>query len=745
MDDRDTRGSSLLDLFRLDVDMQTRTLAAKLLLLEQNPRASLHLEALMRAAHSIKGAGRLVGVEPAVRLAHVMEDCFVAAQRGQIIISPAHVDVLLKAVDHLIHVAYLSEGALATWNDTQEAQLCEIMGAVEMITASAVDGGVVGAPQAEAPPAPMATAAPTADRALRVTAERLDRLTGLASEIVVESRWVQPYGQMMLRLKQRQIELIHILDQLREAVGDGQLGERVTQHLHDARDKAAACREYLLERLVDLDQYDRRNSSLAIQLHREAVSTRMRPFADGVQGLPRMVRDLARSLDKWARLDIQGLATQVDRDVLTDIEAPLNHLLRNAVDHGVETPAERRQAGKPEQALIKLSAGHQAGMLAVTVEDDGRGIDIEYLRRIVTERRLAPTQIAAKLTEAELLEFLFLPNFSTRSEVTELSGRGVGLDVVRDTVQALGGSVHVSSQLGKGTRFYLQLPLTTSVLSVLLVEIAQAPFALSLARIDRILKLPYDQLHVIGGHQYATLDGEHVGLVSAAQVLELGQGQGNADNLLSIVVLSNRQHRYGVVVDGLLGQRDLAVQPLDARFGKVRDVVSAALMEDGSPVLILDVDDLLRSVDKLVGDGRLQQVHGPAAGSKLGAKRKRILVVDDSITVRELEKQILQARGYQVDVAVDGMDGWNALRSQGYDLVISDVDMPRMDGIELLRMIRADPGLRSKPVIIVSYKDRPEDRQRGLEAGADYYLTKGSFHDQRLADAVIDLIGEALS
>ena len=230
-------------------------------------------------------------------------------------------------------------------------------------------------------------------------------------------------------------------------------------------------------------------------------------------------------------------------------------------------------------------------------------------------------------------------------------------------------------------------------------------------------------------------------MITAHQILEIGEGT-RASDQLPVIVMGDSGHTYGLVVDRFLGERELVVQPLDAQLGKIKDIAAGALMPDGSPVLIVDAEDMVRSIDKLVSGGRLSSVsNDQAAGNS--PKRKRVLVVDDSLTVREVERKLLGNRGYDVEVAVDGMDGWNAVRTGHFDLVVTDIDMPRMDGIELVALINKDPNLKSVPVMIVSYKDRDEDRQRGLEAGAAYYLTKGSFHDETLLQAVVDLIGEA--
>jgi two-component system, chemotaxis family, sensor histidine kinase and response regulator WspE len=344
------------------------------------------------------------------------------------------------------------------------------------------------------------------------------------------------------------------------------------------------------------------------------------------------------------------------------------------------------------------------------------------------------------------MEFLFLPGFSLTRKVTELSGRGVGLDIVKSMTQEVGGTVKASSRSGKGTSFLFQLPLTLSVIRTLLVEIAGEPYAFPLARIDRVVKIPPSAITSIENRPYFTLDGENIGLISVAQVLELSTAP-LPDAPIWVVTLSNTTHTYGLWVDRCLGEHELVVRPLDSRLGKIPDISAAALMEDGSLVLIIDVADLVQSMNTLLTSNRLLNVSTSTTGQSvepMGAVRdlKRVLVVDDSITVREMERKLLQNRGYRVEVAVDGMEGWNAVRAQPYDLVISDIDMPRMNGIELIQQIKQHPRLKAIPVIVVSYRDREEDRLQGLEAGADYYLTKSSFHDDTLIEAVIDLIGE---
>jgi two-component system, chemotaxis family, sensor histidine kinase and response regulator WspE len=765
---------SMLDLFRMEAEGQAQVLGAGLLALERNPTAPDQLESCMRAAHSLKGAARIVDVAAGVRVAHAMEDCFVAAQQGHVKLSKPGIDALLSATDLLLRIASTPESKLGQWVDGAAADVdacvATLAGVVngsasvpnqvsapppaETTSERPVDAPRIEVPPSTAPtepapggPAPPAAVARTArdesdraDRVLRVTAESLNRLLGLAAESRVESRWVKSFSDSLMRLKRTQEACGTLLDDLRHAL-PSRLDDRAAIAMAELQRTTLECQQLLGERLVELDMFDRRSISLSHRMYDEALACRMRPFADGIQAYPRMVRDVAHALGKQVTLEIVGESTQVDRDILIKLDAPLGHLLRNAVDHGLETPDERLRAGKPADGTLRIEARHTAGTLQISVSDDGRGIDVEQIRQAVVARNLIHEDAARTLADGELLEFLFLPGFSMKKTVTDVSGRGVGLDVVQDMVKAVRGTVRVASTLGKGTRFLLQLPVTLSVVRTLLADIGGEPYAFPLASIQRTLKIDPDKVEVLEGRQYFHYDGRSISLVTAHQVLGTERPFERGDEL-TIIVLADHGAIYGLVVDGFLGERELVVQPLDPLLGKVKDVSAGALMEDGSPVLILDTDDLLRSIDRIAAAGRPNRIQHEVTVER-ESRRKRVLVVDDSLTVRELERKLLTNAGYEVEVAVDGMDGWNAVRGGHFDLVVSDIDMPRMDGIELVSLITRDPKLKSIPVMIVSYKDRDEDRRRGLDAGASYYLAKSSFHDETLLHAVVDLIGQA--
>lgn len=947
----------MLELFRMEVETQAAILNENLLALEHSPGTATELESLMRASHSIKGAARIVQLDPVVKIAHLMEDCFVAAQSGQIKIDSAEkIDSLLAGVDLIQRISLLEETELTAWFDTHQIEIdrlaeelsnllysspdstpqegpgndepvslsaseppaetslnlpspepispveidpsmlalfCSevappttllyqnlqqlqqdlnhpldpdsliqairlIKGAAKILqlnelvyfARSAEDLFLIGQrhqtrlndqqihlllsglqsliefihhpetaltnlslilsqfntftaalsptsipeilatnlptetfsqtppqaasqptpkpsldrttllpapvhptselttetpehrPQIQSPNIPSKSAKPNStDRVVRVSAENLNRLMGLAGESIVEANWLQPFADSLLKLRKQQLELYNLLEKLQESLTDYPLNQRAENYLSSSRQKANDCRTILSERLSELELFARRSANLSDRLYREVIASHMRPFADGVQGFPRMVRDLARQLNKQVTLEILGKSTQVDRDILEKLEAPLTHILRNALDHGIEPPEERVGTGKPAAGTVRLEAAHRGGMLSITITDDGRGVSLESLRQKIVNKGMVSAEMAHQLSESELMEFLFLPGFSTASSVTEISGRGVGLDIVQSMIQEVGGILRAMSHPGKGMSFHLQLPLTLSVIRTLLVEIAGEPYAFPLTRIDRILMLDRAEIATVENHQYFNLDHQkNIGLVSACQVLEL-PATTRPPEFLPVIIISDRLSSYGLAVDKFLGERDLVVRPLDPRLGKVPDINAAALMADGSPVLIIDVEDMVRSIDKLLTKGRLNKV-SQTTESTIIKTRPRLLVVDDSITVREVERKMLENNGYEVDVAVNGMDGWNAIRTGHYDLVITDVDMPRMNGIELVSLIKNHPELKTTPVIIVSYKDREEDRLRGLEVGADYYLTKSSFHDNTLLKAVIDLIGQ---
>ncbi|MGH7226647.1 MAG: chemotaxis protein CheA, partial [Gemmataceae bacterium] len=373
-----------------------------------------------------------------------------------------------------------------------------------------------------------------------------------------------PFATALLKLKKHHDHLANVLDGLVQALRDSGPSAPLAGLAEEARLRSARCRQDLAQRIAEFEDHAAQAEDLNARLYLEVIGSRMRPFADGVSGMARMVRDLARSLGKQVRLEIAGEQTKVDRDILDKLESPLTHLLRNAIDHGLEPPGQRSDAGKPECGSLRLEARHRAGMLVVSVEDDGRGIDLKRLRSQIVERGLSRPDLVAAMNETELLSFLFLPGFSTAEVVTEVSGRGVGLNAVSDMVRQVGGSVHVFSRLGHGTTFHLQLPLTLSVLRAVIVDIGGEPYAFPHNRIDRLLYVPRVGLDSLENRQFVSVDDRNVGLVLAGQVFDVTSQPPQGDDL-PVLLVSDASGQYGLIVDAFRGEQDLVVRPLDPR------------------------------------------------------------------------------------------------------------------------------------------------------------------------------------
>jgi len=721
----DLSSYSMEELFRADAEGQCATLSDGLLALEKASNPAELLESLMRAAHSLKGAARIIGLDSAVKVAHVMEDIFVTAQKTNRAPNADSVDGLLRGVDLLKQLAGVSPGTPEPVEIDEFVRVCQ-----------SADWKAIKAPVATipAPSAPEPPAAPSATRRdVRLDAERLDTLLGLAGQAVVAS---QSGTRQLLSLR-------GILRQLQAALRDASRvnGEaRRAEFLAHAMALASQSQAALAEENEHRDLHGRSLGRLCNRIYNETLACRMRPFGDITAGLRRLARDVTRDLGKETRVEIQGEDTEVDRDLLDRLDGPLSHLVRNALDHGLELPAEREKKGKPREGCLQISARHQSGWLVVSVADDGRGPNYQAVRSAVVARGLAAEDHVAALSEPELLDFLLLPGFSLSEKVTEISGRGVGLDAVRAMAYASGGSLRLLRRENGGFLCEVILPVSLSLVRTLIVEIGGDFFALPLTRVERVMQVLPEELHAAAGRQHIFVGSERLEILSASQVLELESAP--ATGAMSLVILHGPQGRIGLAVDRLVGQRELSLQRVDPALGRIQDVSATALLDTGEPVVVLDVDDLAVTAVNFSSGSRYRPL--ATESHREEQKVRRILVADDSLTVRELERKLLAHRGYAVETAVDGADAWNALRSGHYDLLVTDIDMPRVDGIELTRLVRADARLRDMPVVVVSYKDRDEDRSRGLEAGADFYLPKSSYQDESLLNAVQELIGDPL-
>ena len=491
--------------------------------------------------------------------------------------------------------------------------------------------------------------------------------------------------------------------------------------------------------LRELDRLIHSHDLNSERLHHEVLQARLRPFGDVVPNLRRLVRDISAEIGKRVRLEVIGERTEVDRDILERLRAPLEHLLRNALDHGLETPEERAANGKPPQGTIRMRARHENGRLAITLSDDGRGVHIAAVRDRAVERGLVRSSVASLLSDGEILEFLFLPGFSTRTEVTEISGRGFGLDVVQSAVHESGGSVRIENAPGLGTTFHIVLPVTRSLMRVMQVEIEGEVYAVPLNRLSRIASVTVNREQ--DGSATVEVGDARVPVIHMMDALQ-SAGTEIKSGLATVIFLLTEKGREAPIafqIDRVVDETTIAVRQLDPRLGRMASIAAVTLTEQNVPMLIVEPDDVLRLA--LQAQQRLVSSQpGEQAGD---AGRGSVLIVDDSATVRQMLRRTLLRARYHVATAEHGAEAWNLLQVAQFDLLVSDVDMPEMNGIELVEHVRANSRLSHMPIILLSYKGREEDRRRGLEAGADAYVTKGEFQEKAFLQTVLDLVGPA--
>jgi len=443
------------------------------------------------------------------------------------------------------------------------------------------------------------------------------------------------------------------------------------------------------------------------------VSGALAPFG-------RMVRDLGRGIGKQVGLRVVGGETEVDRDVLEAIKDPVMHLLRNAVDHGVETAEQRRKSGKPVEAPIEVRVRSRGGSLELEVADDGRGITSESVARVALERGLATAEQLSEMSEDSIRGFVFHDGFSTAREVSDVSGRGVGLAVVQSAVEKLGGRVALETNQGRGSCFKLVLPLNLATMRLLLVEAEAQTFAFPAAAVERVVRITPSAISLVDqGHAFE-LDGKPVPVFRLGENLGLESTPAQRERLIAVVLASSAR-RAAFIVDRIVDEQELVARSLGDHLKTLRNISGATVLSDGRVAPILNAGELLA--------GAISSRSGDFASSaeQRQQKSRRVLVVDDSVTTRTLEKSILEAAGYDVTVATDGVEALERLSRMSFDLVLSDVQMPRVDGLALVRAIRQDARLKALPVVLVSSLDSQEQRAAGLEAGADAYLSKGEF------------------
>jgi two-component system chemotaxis sensor kinase CheA len=758
MGDPGARIERLASLFGPELEDRTRLLHELILELEQGAGAHA-LTSMRRELHSLKSAARAVGASAIEQVAHAAE----GAVHG-LIDTGAHtpraawIDAVTAAVD-----------LFGTLQREPRTDTSEVIGNLVAVTPETGRD----APSPTRPPEPVQHVRPSVVEAspqprplsevegvkkveqnsVRVSLGKLDTLLTESGELsVTHLRVAQRLRE--LRELQREIERMQRdwtrtrparsrlrRSQAHAGARDTELLLRMTERTDDT---VQSLLQHTRELVGSLAQNTSQLAAVAGAIGEEVMAIRLLPAASVFAPLERLVRDLARQTGKEARLLVSGGDTEVDRRILDELRDPLMHMVRNMIDHGIELPQERHRAGKPVQGTVRLGAAQRGDRVHITVEDDGRGLDLERVRQTAIERNLVSTDRAEQLDEAGLIDLIFHPGFSTRAKVTEISGRGVGMDVVREHVTRLGGEIRVRTTPGSGTCFTISVPLTLATTRVLLVEDGGQLFAIPSSNIERTGRVRLFDIHHLEGRRALQIDGRPVPTVELGEILQHKRSEAadpQPEDWRQFFVLPNGDRSVAVMADRLIDETELVVKGLGAPLTRVRHVSGAAVLGTGAVVVILNPSDLIKSAHGRLDTAPRTSAHDVPA-HHVERPKKRVLVVDDSVMTRTLERTILESAGYLVMVAGDGEQALEMLSAEdvAVDAIISDVEMPRMTGLELTAAVRQEERWRHLPIVLVTSLDSPEHIERGAAAGADAYIVKGRFDQGDLLQAIGRLV-----
>ena len=693
----------LLATFRVEADEHLQSLSAYLLELARGPapeRAQELVEATFRAMHTLKGAARSVGL---MDVEAVCQSCELVLSRAARARSPL--------TDELVEQVQAGVDAVAALLD----------GRVEPAAARALSDRLrlsvsdLDEPRGPEPVEPERTQHAAGDSAaagtIRLDARKLDALLLQGEELLTARLAVEE------RTKEAK-QLLAEVERARATVGAGPL-----------RHVEAGARGLLDHLLRDRETIGGAVDGLLEEIRR----TRMMPASTVLDLFPRMVRDIAREQAKEVELSVRGGELELDRRVLERMKDPLIHLVRNAIDHGLEQPEQRLEAGKPRAGRIGLAVSSlEDGRVEIVVEDDGRGIDAERVRAAGVRTRLVTAEAARELADADAVDLVFRSGLSTSPVITDVSGHGLGLAIVREQVQRLEGEVALESHPGEGTAIRLTVPAAISTFRGLLVRSAGQLFLLPLEATTHVLTLGAGEIGTVEGRETIHWEGEALPLARLESVLGLASANGGAGaERRPCVIVSVGRERVGLLVDEVLGDEEVLVRELSHPLERVRYIAGAGILGTGRIVLIFRAADLVAA-----GLRALRPAAPPLVDEAEDGLPPLVLVVDDAVTTRTMERNLLEGAGYRVQVAVDGVEAWTALKAGAFDLVVSDVDMPRMDGFELTARIRAEPQLADLPVVLVSALETREDKERGIEVGANAYVVKSSFEQSNLLEII---------
>ena len=725
--------AKLRELFKAESEEHLQHLDDALLRLEKTPADLALLEEAFREAHSLKGAARMLGLLGIQAPAHRLEDELNAARRGA---QPLNADMLARMSLDLVEIRRLAQEAVAAASAHAPLATPAQRGIAESAAASSATAGArPGAPTSDAdpeafPPAP-APSAPFHIESVRVDTRRLDALMTHAGELTVTKTRVA-----------RRLADIDALVDLAEEWTRKEAARRMEAGATDAAPalERLAHMGLLLTRLrAGFSEDSARLAFLAGELEGGIRLVRLLPLSTVFGLFPRLVHDLGQEQGKEVELVIEGGETNADKRILEEIKDPLMHMLRNAVDHGIEPPQARIQAGKQRTGTVRIKASQTANSVNIEVSDDGRGLDETAIRRAAAKRGMVSEEALNAMSSAQVQSLIFTPGMSTTGFVTDLSGRGVGMSVVRANVERLKGSLELQSTAGLGTCIRMLLPVTLATVRVLIVEANGHSYGLPADCVQVLKRVAPADVFTVGGRDAILHQGRPVSVARLADLLELPQttgrsAAGDATPATHCVLLSLADDAFGIFVDALLDEQEVVLKPQCALLRRVRNVAGATILDSGEICMVLNAQDLLASMRK--GAAPI----APSGAVTAATRTKAVLLAEDSITTRTQETRILENAGYEVVTAADGLEAWNKLATRAFDAVVTDIVMPNLDGLALAEKIRREPKYAELPIILVTSLASDEDKKRGLEAGANAYLTKPAFDQQMLLDCLQRLI-----
>ncbi|PJF40410.1 MAG: hybrid sensor histidine kinase/response regulator [Chloroflexi bacterium] len=746
----DSIDAELLNIFWIEVGEYLDTLNTTLLEIETTPddNHEARLREMNRIAHSMKGAARTVGIEVIEKIAFHFETLFEKALNGKFAFTPDACDVLYNGLD-VIQLVTAGE-------EQDETTVTAILNQLEKLgQGKRPSQEIAVAPAVQTTADPRATTStirvPMVEDMLRVPIPHMDNLMASVSELLVArlhseelQRDINALRMLHTRWQREwrtiRAAYIRLLRRLQNDDSDLSLElSTLLAFLETNQRYLAEANRHLIQVAQRMTQDHLRLSALVDEMQNEVSAMRLVTFETAIPTFQRVIRDLARETNKQIQLDVMGGGVALDKRVMDTLRDPIMHLLRNAVDHGIESADERQQLGKPAEGQIVIFAEQRGSEIIISVHDDGAGIDPSIIKKSAIKRGLITDQQASKLSDDDALSYIFYPGFSTNEAVTAISGRGVGMDIVRDRVESLRGGVSIRSLKGQGTTISLHVPISLTRLHCVMLQVGDDIFAVPSSSVLRMLKTKRDDLFVTQGRYMVLVEGQAIPFTSLPGVLGMPLQEGNESQLpheIRAIVLQAADRTVAFAVDDMEAEQELILKPLGLEIAGTQHIAGAALLGSGRVVLVLDVNDLARTATGMTFPASPPDAVAASSTDNMKKQRPRVLVVDDSITTRMLEKNILEAAGFDVRVAVDGTEAWGILGEGGFDIVISDVEMPRMNGLELVEQIKAHERLQTTPVILLTSRDKPEHLEAGMKAGADAYLVKSQFEQDELLNLV---------